>query len=535
MLIHPRSVSHKVFDVWRSPGRFTKNPDLIQLPSGRLMLVYSDTDMHWSQENQILTLLVSDDRGQTWRKHREIAEADLRRGDERLITPRLSRLHDGRLVVLCDHDDFTYFHENQGSGNWAWWSDDDGETWSEHQVTGILGFEPDRMIDLPDGSLGVASHIMRGDSQEFSEILTRSTDGGRTWPHQSVVAHDGYHRFCEGAIVVLDGGKELACVMRENHSAGIPSFVSFSQDNGQNWSPAQKLPFALHRPYARQLPDGRVLVTGRHVNGGLGTYAWYGDLRAEAGTWVVGGPRRKYAADLTSHALVIHNQPEHECRYTLLPPESSQSDVLFEATLRVEGPQDEVVAFLSVNTLHWIRDICVLHIAPNWIALLPEHASQRRPIDMTQERTVSIHHSRGLLQIKVDGEVLLSGCVFRETPRITDFRGGDPRKRTQFGQMGDAGRSFWNQVRYAVRNPTLADTEWSWAAASGQWPDQYQRERMIQIHANHPDQRPGPDHGYSSWLMLADGRIFLVDYTNRGDEPGKSHLVGVYLEPEDYA
>ena len=71
MHIHPRSVAHKVFDVWRSPGRFTKNPDIIELPSGRLMLIYSDTDSHWSQVNQVLTLLASDDRGRTWFKHRE--------------------------------------------------------------------------------------------------------------------------------------------------------------------------------------------------------------------------------------------------------------------------------------------------------------------------------------------------------------------------------------------------------------------------------------------------------------------------------
>jgi hypothetical protein len=34
-------------------------------------------------------------------------------------------------------------------------------------------------------------------------------------------------------------------------------------------------------------------------------------------------------------------------------------------------------------------------------------------------------------------------------------------------------------------------------------------------------------------LRLDDGRILLVDYTNCGDEAGKSHLVGVYIEPED--
>ena len=159
-----------------------------------------------------------------------------------------------------------------------------------------MGFEPDRMIDLPDGRLAVASQLMRGDSMEYAEIISCSEDGGKTWYEQATIAYNGYHRFCEGAIVVLDGGKELACVLRESHCAGIPSFAAFSSDVGRTWSEPRMMPFAIHRPYAKQLPDGRVLVTGRHVNGGLGTYAWCGDLKAEAGNWQVGGPRREHAA-----------------------------------------------------------------------------------------------------------------------------------------------------------------------------------------------------------------------------------------------
>lgn len=33
--------------------------------------------------------------------------------------------------------------------------------------------------------------------------------------------------------------------------------------------------------------------------------------------------------------------------------------------------------------------------------------------------------------------------------------------------------------------------------------------------------------------LLDDGRIIPVDYTNHGDKPGNSHLVGVYLHPKD--
>lgn len=531
MLIHTRSVADRIFEVWRSPGRFTKNPDIIGLPSGRLMLIYSDTDGHWSQENQILTLLVSDDSGKSWFKHREVAGHDFSKGEERLVTPRLSRLDDGRLVVVVDQDDRGHFHEEQPPGILAYWSEDEGDTWSEEENTGIVGFEPDRVLDLPDGRLAVASQVVFGETQEMGEILSCSDDGGRTWYRKSVIAHNGYHRFCEGAIVILGGGRELACVLRENHSAGIPCLVSFSQDMGETWSEPEVLPFAIHRPYAKQLPDGRVLVTGRHVNGGLGTYAWCGDLRAEVGEWQVGGPRQEFAAELTREALVIESKAGHECRYTLLPPESCRSEVTLEARVRVEGQEDKAAAFLSVSGL--MPQGVVVSMAPNWIMLNSAAVDYRKPVDMTCDRTVVIRHGSGLLEVKVDGKTLIPECVWREPPRLGDYRGGDPTKRTQFGQIGETGRSYWKSVSYSVKNPTLNEVEWSWDASQRLWPDDYQRRRLVQIHANPPGQKAQPDHGYSSWLILGDGRILLVDYTNFGDEPNRSHLVGVYLNPED--
>ena len=121
----------------------------------------------------------------------------------------------------------------------------------------------------------------------------------------------------------------------------------------------------------------------------------------------------------------------------------------------------------------------------------------------------------------------------REGQILGDPFGADPSKRTQFGQLGETGQSYWRRVSYSVKNPTLEDIEWSWDASDGVPPDEYQRTRMIQIHANDPEQMPNPDHGYTSWLHLNDGRILLVDYTNRGDQPGQSHLVGIHFGEDD--
>ena len=85
---------------------------------------------------------------------------------------------------------------------------------------------------------------------------------------------------------------------------------------------------------------------------------------------------------ISIEALIIENQPEHECRYTLLPPESCRSEVLFEATLRVEGPDDKAVAFFSVNTLQTRGIPCILHIAPSWVAVYPQRPDNKKPIDI---------------------------------------------------------------------------------------------------------------------------------------------------------
>ena len=529
MYIHTRTVNHKIFEAWRSPGRFTKNPDIIRLSSGRLLLVYSDTEAHWGETTQILTILYSDDDGRNWEKLNEIITADLSKGDERLVTPRISLLSDNRVVVICDHDDFSHFHQDQSPGNWIWWSDDEGQSWDGPYLPNISGFEPDRMMELPDGRLAVCTHVMLSESQEFAEVMTTSSDGGLTWGDQVIVAHDGYHRFCEGALVILDNGASLACVMRENHSAGIPSFVVFSEDNGRTWSQPQMCPFALHRPYVKQLDDGRCLVTGRHVNGGLGCYAWIGDLRAEAGDYAVGGPRRKYKATLDDGYLHIENEADHECRYSLLPPQDRFSTISFTAKLSVEGPPGQPVAFMSCGSIG-----AFLNIGADFITLGSiKRTDLHKPVDFSRPRQITLHHQGGLLRVQVDGEDLIYRNVFRGENDLSDFHGARAEIRTMFGQQGNTGKSSWSQVSFSSQNRTLEDWEWNWSARSGEYPDQYQRERLVQIHANHPDQQPHPDHGYSSWLTLPDGRIILVDYTNYDDEPGKSHIVGVFLDPSD--
>jgi hypothetical protein len=191
------------------------------------------------------------------------------------------------------------------------------------------------------------------------------------------------------------------------------------------------------------------------------------------------------------------------------------------------------VAFLSLARVLAFRGPVMLSLASDGLWLSETSADERRAVDLTGYHDIAIRLRRGLLQVYVDDRVLFSSCVFWESLPLRDFLSQDPTKRTQFGAVGDQGRSFWQRVSYRVYNPTEPQFNWQWQAGSGRWPDQYQRDRLIQLHANPFTPQHSPDHGYSSWLTLGDGRILLVDYTNYGDAPNKSHLVGLYLTPDD--
>src|SRR5688572_27929463 len=241
------AVPDRHWTVWRPVGGFTKNPDIVRLPSGRMLCVYNQTDVHWPTTSQI-TLLRSDDDGRTWSQTAVIDTGDKRRGEEVWITPRLARLRDGRLVICCDQNDFAHCHEDSPPGIYTWWSEDEGQTWTGRQPTGIPGIEPDRVVELSDGTLIMGTHFTSRDTVRLTEALAFSRDGGRSWGELTPAGKDPLHNFCEGAYVELAGGG-LLCAMRENTSAGArehnlyPSFVTYSLDGGRSWTRPVEAPF----------------------------------------------------------------------------------------------------------------------------------------------------------------------------------------------------------------------------------------------------------------------------------------------------
>ena len=522
----------RVWTVWRPAGRFTKNPDIVRFASGRMMLVYSDSDQHWAQGVTRITTLESTDGGKTWGNPKVIAEADVSKGQERWITPRITLLKSGKLIIICDHDDYRHAHEDQPPGIWIWFSDDEGRTWSEPRLAGVPGLEPGRIIELTDGTLLMSSQMNFRDNFKIGEFVMRSKDGGLTWDNMSIIAKDRVHNFCEGQLTILSSGV-LACVMRENNHNGYPSYVSFSYDQGYTWNRPQPLPFSGDRPFIGQMADGRVLVTYRNQSGNAGTNAWLGDLFTEVGYQVFGVHYGDEVA-FESQTLHIKNVAGADTHYVMMPPESFRTDIVFEVTLRVEGPRDTAAAVVNLGRVGISANIASDKIwctygrrvgqGPN-----PPHgfllgADAVHAVDMTTEHKISLRTLRGRFWMEVDGVPVLHFVLMQEYTL----------EPTLFGRTKTCSGDVWvRSLGYSTVNETEPAYSWAWEARSGKLPDQYQYDNIMVIAPNPPEAGKTSDHGYSSWLQLPNGRIYFVDYSNRGDAPPASHIYAAEFSVED--
>jgi hypothetical protein len=521
----------KVWNIWNPPGRFTKNPDMIRFPDGRLMLVFCETDQHWALEFSKITTLESTDDGKTWGNPRVIAEANIAKGEERWVTPRITRLAGGRLVVICDHDDYHYYHEDRPSGIWMWTSDDNGRNWSRPHLTGVKGIEPGRVVELADGTLLMNAHMAFRDNYKMAEFCMRSTDGGQTWKDMAIIAKDKVHNHVEGHILKLSGGA-LACVLRENNHMGYPSYHCFSYDQGRSWTRPRPLPFAGDRPFAEEVSGGRVLVTYRNQAGNAGTHSWLGDLSANEG-YQVSGIHYGDEVTMEREGLRIHNRPNAATRYLLMPPENFRSDVVFEVRVRVDGPPGQPIATLQISRLGLILEILRDQI---WCDF--RRGSMTNParpgvpridvihrLDMTQFHTLRIQTDHARMAVSVDGKEVIHGVMIREWPLEETYFGRNPSSQ---------GEVWFQHVHYHVVNESEPEFTWNWRAAPGRYPDQYQIDRILEINPNPPVEGHRPDNGYSSWLQLPGGDILMVDYSNRGDKAPAGHLYAARFSLKDF-
>ena len=195
-----------------------------------LVAVYRLSDSHSAVCTHIM-VAYSDDGGRSWHGHRSISQRNVWEHQSVWIAPQLSRLSDGRLVIICDlghrtsKDDWPrlalWQQPARGMANYLLWSDDHGKSWSQPVQCDDVGGEPGYIVDLSDGTLlYTRTEPLETDAFESPpppghNIYHRNTavfsdDRGKTWTRTATVADDPDHGDSEVGIVELKPGHLLA-------------------------------------------------------------------------------------------------------------------------------------------------------------------------------------------------------------------------------------------------------------------------------------------------------------------------------------
>lgn len=257
-----------------SKTAYQGHPTMIGLEDGRLVSVW--TDGHGGACGPAAE---SGDGGKTWQRIDGRFPKGWRRavncpsiyelkgpdGRKRLWIWAQAKLPDG--VNLYDHGVRYKFPE---AAMPSVMSEDGGRTWKEMPPLGrrfqcVMAFSS--IVQLKDGSYLGAFHVgPEGKDRPPLAVWTSVTrDGGFTWSDPRRVAYDARYAFCEPCLVRSPDGKEIAMVMRENTRTFGASAISFSGDEGRNWSEARPTQWGLtgDRHAALRLKDGRYLIAMR--------------------------------------------------------------------------------------------------------------------------------------------------------------------------------------------------------------------------------------------------------------------------------
>lgn len=136
---HTISRDDNIYEAW---------PDIALSPSGKLVCVFSECTHHNDRSYTRIVLTESSDCGHTWSPKHALTEPT--QGLSSFWNcARITCFRDGRLVILVDK-----LSAEVGSAspeqcrNYLFFSDDDGETWSDPVETPAQGIVPDKPLEL---------------------------------------------------------------------------------------------------------------------------------------------------------------------------------------------------------------------------------------------------------------------------------------------------------------------------------------------------------------------------------------------------
>lgn len=276
-------------------GWYHSVANVVDTPEG-LVAVYRLSDSHTAMFTHIM-VVYSKDGGRTWTGHRSLSHKNVWEHHRVWVAPQMSRLKDGRLVIIADlghrnsHTNWPMLTDwqkpDRGMWNYLLWSSDHGKTWSEPQKVDDIGGEPGYIQEFSNGTLAyVRTESFRSPAiidgpkpwldVYYRAVAVFSDDGGKTWPRTAIITDAPFHGDCEVALLELEPGHVIA-VTRIGFGGGQfgqPSRIVHSHDYGRTWGKAELAPFYGQRVHIRKLAEsGKLLATYRNRWGTLASYA----------------------------------------------------------------------------------------------------------------------------------------------------------------------------------------------------------------------------------------------------------------------
>ena len=533
--------------------------NIADTPEG-LLCVYRKTDAHTALTSDIMSAR-STDGGRTWADHKLISHSDVWNEGGLWVAPQLTRLRDGRLVIIADFGRRTtgqnwpmlaqWQKPDRGMSNHLFWSRDNGKTWDGPTKIDEVGGEPGYILELADGTLVYPRTESRDTDQiwnppmpwggtYYRNVAVFSDDGGKTWARTAVIADDPLQGDCETGLVELAPGKLMA-VTRIGLGGGSlaqPSRFIFSDDSGKTWGRAQLAPIYAQRPIIRRLASGSLFVTFRNSWGTPGTYAFAFDQNEKLTyqpTSFIWDDTRTTIAD-GAMTMKTEEGRERGVIFALYPAQAPDSRVEIEAELRVEQA--------APNGVH-ISAGCGVRFEPNRVSLIDRPADGFE-LETTKWRKYRIVREAGAISVFVDGELKLKKATTGIETRLVRF--GNRQSGPWFGALeqpeglakiigkrpgpkfDNAAISHWRSVAVKVENRKDHSIDWKWTARDG-LPDQFRRDRIVRVDRN--GSFSAGNSGYSGWTQMKDGTVVIADYTN-GYPAARIPFARAYVTSEQF-
>lgn len=270
--------------IFRDPGRYVSFPDVKRIACNRLLCVFRDASFpekvqHIERDARIVGC-ISDDNGLHWSSPSVIYDDPACQND-----PSIAVLRDGRLLLTFFNwvgvrtasapAEDSPFARKVNHGDWG--------TWAEPGGVHILWGRADPLKwDPPAAHLCGSAKVLRATSSKVLQTrrgtlllpvyggsrekpvdqayVLRSTDNGRTWGDEILIAADPAGRIDmhEPALVETAPGHILAVMRTAN--AGDHLYSTRSTDDGLTWTPPARTELVGHPADLITLPDGRVLL-----------------------------------------------------------------------------------------------------------------------------------------------------------------------------------------------------------------------------------------------------------------------------------